>query len=81
MTVDLRDYFAARCSRIEIERRLGDGLGAIRMHLIRRKMIPADRAQLTEVGKSFTYHDVQQLRCAVRYEYADDMMNARARLP
>lgn len=72
----LRDYFAASCSHGEIKHRLPSTIGEMRDELIKRKLIPENKKHV-DVFKSYTEKDVQKLKAIIRYEYADDMLEAR----
>jgi hypothetical protein len=72
----LRDYFAARCPESWIERHNPTTVGDVRNAMIKRGIIPADRAE-GDVFRSYDGNDRITLDAMLRYEYADAMIKAR----
>lgn len=75
--MSLRDYFAAHCPDTWIERNTPDGTDAMRRELLKRKII----ASTWHSGgplETYSEIDTSRLYTALRYEYADAMLAARA---
>jgi hypothetical protein len=75
--VKMRDYFAAHCPDSWLKESMPKTIGAIRDAMIARRIIPADRRN-GDVLRSYDDGDEAALRVALRWEYADMMMKARA---
>lgn len=68
-----RKYFAATCSDSEINRRIPETIGGILDELIRRGIVPENRKNV-DITRSYKPEDINKLRCLVRFEYADEMI-------
>lgn len=74
--MSFRDYLAANCPDSWLDKAKPRTMGDVRDAMIERKIIPKSRKD-AEVAKAYNKQEELKLDCALRYEYADMMIEAR----